>query len=64
MSEIKKRQKFYGVEKFMDSAIDSGRFPNLNKVKATGFIALMRSKDKMLVADEHEYLKELQNYLK
>lgn len=64
MSEIKKGNKYYGVDKFIDSAMDSGRFPSLNRIKAAGFIALMRSKDKLLVKDEREYLDELTKYLK
>ncbi|AAV35924.1 orf104 [Lactobacillus phage LP65] len=64
MSEIKKGNKYYGVDKFIDSAMDSGRFPNLNRIKAAGFIALMRTKDKLIVKDEREYLDELTKYLK
>lgn len=61
--KVTKRVFLYNVEDFVKTARQSGLYPTLDRVKAAGFVSLMRSKDMYYVEDEKIFKKELDKFI-
>lgn len=62
-NKVIKHVFLYNVDDFIKTARQSGLYPNLDRVKAAGFCALMRSKDMYYVEDEKIFKKELDKFM-
>lgn len=55
-------KKLYSVDMFIKSAL-AAHYKGINKVKAAGFRAKMKSKDMYYISDEGKFKEELDKYL-
>lgn len=61
--KVNKRIFLYSVDDFIKTARQSGLYPDLDRVKAAGFCALMRLRDMYYVEDEKIFKKELDKFM-